>query len=118
MYGTCRFCGDTVILANEPSNQEEEIEMAILACDCAGAMLHKTMLSKAEIAKDNIDLEFNKDCPEVAEILKKAVEYIAKGKITKISVDTGRGVKAAVNKTSRCTIKVSRTETEKVEHDE
>lgn len=64
-------------------------------------------------AERNISDLFQKDMPEVEEILQKALPAVHRGEINSVTLDTKRKIKAKISKTSKGNIKVERTKTMK-----
>jgi hypothetical protein len=102
----------------ELETDETEEQAAERVCNCEGAKRARKIAQSVEQANDNIDLEFYKTSQAAAEILKAAAKPIGLGKIASVTVDIGNGVKGIVKATNKGTIRVTKTVTKKVEHDE
>lgn len=112
----CPYCGQYIMAELEVNETEEQA--AVRMCQCEGARLARKIMQSVEQAEDNIDLEFYESNQAAAEILKAAVRPVALGKIAGVIIDAGNGVKGVIKATNKGTIKVSKIETKKVEHDE
>lgn len=113
----CPFCKQIVMLASETDDEDAE-ERAKELCTCDGAKSYQKRKKRIERACGNIELEFEEHYPETSELLKAAVNFIAYNKIAKITIDTGHGIKGTVGITSKGSIKVTKSISKKVEHDE
>lgn len=113
--GACKYCGQTFMIDIDNEDwKSADGNMDLVAtrrCKCDGAIMFKQREAMAEKAKDNIDLAFYQDNPEVAELLKLAVPYLAGGAIRDLSVSKPR-MKAKLAATNNRTIKVTRTDSE------
>lgn len=92
--GACKFCGQirhVEIAAN--SGQEEITEAATLNCGCAESIEYKTIKN----GKKKINELFMENFPEAAEILTAGVPAVVKGRIKKVTVDTGWNVKGTIS---------------------
>jgi hypothetical protein len=112
----CPHCGQYVMVELEVDETEEQAAERV--CNCEGAQRARKIAQSMEQANDNIDLEFYKTSEAAAEILKAAVRPVGLGKVASVTVDTGNGVKGIIKATNKGTIRVSKVETKKVEHDE
>lgn len=112
--GCCIYCGQTKMLKVGENVSEENLnELATEECDCYEAEEARKQAEAPAEAEDNIEKLFGEDLPETADILRSAVPAIVKGTLSKISVDTGKRVKAQVVRTSKGAVKVERSETNK-----
>lgn len=97
--GECRFCHQLYsfeIVGDPTSNEAVRIlnRRAMEVCDCEEAKVWRVREARREKALENIDKMFRRDFPETADILAVSVDAIMYGRIDKINLDTGYGVKA------------------------
>lgn len=115
--GKCRYCGQIRMFDTQIEEEDAERE-ATLDCTCTGAKTFKQNEARREKAKDNIELAIYKIDQEVCEYTKQCVELVDRGRIAKITVDLGAGIKKAVLKTNKGTIKVTKKISKDVIYDE
>lgn len=127
MIGYCRFCqqGRTVTenevydLLHEMAEDCEDFEIteeriqaaanyiAMMECRCDGADHERFVKMARENAMENIDTIFAEKDEYMIQYLKEGVELICSGHVRKITIDTGRGVKATLG-WGRSGVKVKR----------
>lgn len=108
--GCCHYCGQIINLETDGKRTEAELDrMAQHKCDCVGARRAR----RIENTEQNIDELFAEQFPEVAELLKKAAPLIMQYKLNKITIDTGKKVKAVLTMNSKGMIKVEKNYTAK-----
>ena len=117
----CKYCGQTFMIDIDDkdwpdANGDMEL-VATRRCMCDGAQHFKALERKKEKANDNISIAFEQDEPAIAEVLKYAVDGIVNEKMYKITIN-GDKVKAVLQRTTKGTIKVSRTDQEVQEYNE
>lgn len=100
--GECMFCGQTAIIDHTEDewlelikkyNQKPQTmanEYATRTCNCQKGQAWRDMKDALEICGRNIELMFEENFPEVAEILKEAMPLVYGAKILrKVSVTIG-----------------------------
>ena len=117
MIGYCRFCqqGRTVSedevyeLLQEMAAECDDFEIteerkqnaanyiAMMECRCDGADHERFMKMARENALENIETIFGGKDDYMIQYLKEGVEMICSGHVKKITIDTGRGVKASLS---------------------
>lgn len=115
--GKCKYCNQIRMFSTDVEEEDAEKE-ATLECDCNGAKIFKQAEARREKAKDNIELAIYKIDEEVCEYAKKCVPLVDRGRIAKITVDLGTGIKLTVLKTNKGTIKVTKKISKDVIYDE
>nr|DAE68895.1 MAG TPA: hypothetical protein [Caudoviricetes sp.] len=114
--GICMYCGQVNQIEVEDSKtltEEEKNTLATKRCTCEQAMNAQEQEKVVSDAERNIHDLFQKDMPEVEEILQKALPAVHRGEINSVTLDTKRKIKAKISKTSKGNIKVERTKTMK-----
>lgn len=113
--GICKFCGSTRMVNTKETDPEILNQMATEECDCAGATHQRKLDTERESAIAIIDEFFTETYPEAAELMKNSITPIQHEKIKSISIQICPKIKATVTKTTKDSIKVSRTFTKKDE---
>ena len=105
--GSCDFCGQTQQLDPACDADQEKLNyLATMQCDCEAAIHYQNI---QKVSKQ-IDEEWGKDLPEAAALAKQVVEYIDKGVIQSVNINTGFLVKIKVSVNSKGEISVVNTE--------
>lgn len=108
--GCCHYCGQVINLETDGKRTEAELDrMAQDKCNCYGAARARRIESTGK----NIDKLFGEDFPDVAELLKAAAPMIMQYELNKITIDTGKKVKAVLTMNSKGAIKVEKNYTAK-----
>ena len=115
--GKCRYCNQITYLEKQMSEAEAE-ETATQQCNCLEGKDYRRRVVRIKKTNDNIDLAFMENFPQTAELLRAAVSAIMDGKIIKMSVDTGMGIKGSISMTSKGSLKVEKTASKKVAYEE
>ena len=115
--GKCRYCNQITYL-KQPVTKDESEEAASLQCNCFEGKAYRRRIERIEKTNDNIDEAFLKDYPEMAELLKAAVPAILDGKLIKMSIDTGRGLKGVISLTAKGSLKVEKAISKKATYEE
>ncbi len=112
--GYCIYCGQTRMLKVEEDLSEENLnELATEECDCISAALARKRAKTQAEAEDNVEKLFRGDLPEVADLLSASISLIVNRQISKVTIDTGKKIKAQAVRLSNGTVKVERSETNK-----
>lgn len=114
--GIYMYCGQVNQIEVEDGKtltEEEKNKLATKRCTCEQAMSAQEQEKVVSDAERNISDLFQKDMPEVEEILQKALPAVHRGEINSVTLDTKRKIKAKISKTSKGNIKVERTKTMK-----
>ena len=112
--GCCIYCGQTKMLKVEENVSEENLnELATEECDCISAALARKRAKTQAEAEDNVEKLFRGDLPEVADLLSASISLIVNRQISKVTIDTGKKIKAQAVRLSNGTVKVERSETNK-----
>ena len=112
----CPCCGQQQLLEVPENFTDEQItEAALLKCDCDDAAEFRERkrdreerLATVNRAKMNASALFGDDMPNVAAVLRSAIDLIAAGEVSAISINSKRTVASA--KASGRKIKVKRTD--------
>lgn len=113
--GGCIYCGQIGTVEVEDNTPDEVVDKEVtINCSCTSAKVARDRKKKQAKAQENVEELFANHSEDVREFLKAAVVLIGENMVDKISVDTGRKVKAQITKTSKGNIKVERTETRKM----
>ncbi|MCM1296867.1 MAG: hypothetical protein NC311_15115 [Muribaculaceae bacterium] len=115
--GKCRYCNQITYL-NQNMTEDEAEETATLGCNCFKGRDYRERVKRIEKTNNNIDLAFMEDFPQTAELFRSAVPAIMDGKIVKVSIDTGQGIKGVIGTTQKGSLKVERTASKKVTYEE
>ena len=114
-YGNCIYCGQgRVIEAYEgdivkASSKEEYMNLlATEQCNCIRATIEQRVKRQVESGREVVKHYFYEEFPETAELMYQAVELLSREKIKKITIDTGKNVKAVLEVNSNNNIKVQR----------
>lgn len=108
--GACVYCGQCFQIETSGNATEKDLDQwATEKCDCIDALRAR---NRKKI-KARIDSLFASEYPDTAETLKGIVEAMQDSRVTKITIDTGCGVKAQMSMTTKGYIKIERTETKK-----
>lgn len=102
--GICMYCGQVNQIEVEDSKtltEEEKNTLATKRCTCEQAMNAQEQEKVVSDAERNIHDLFQKDMPEVEEILQKALPAVHRGEINSVTLDTKRKIKAKISKTSK-----------------
>lgn len=106
-----------MIRAEVDAIDEEKNEIATNECDCAGAKKYRRLQTESDIARENIDSLFAEKNPEAAALLKEAITPIQNGKIKSLSIQVTPKIKASIKKSTKDSLVVNRTYTQKEELD-
>lgn len=117
-YGECIFCHQMYSFETLDIPVTDEIidslnRRATEVCSCDDAKEWKKKIAKRERAMENIEAMFEKDHPEVSEILKGSVDALMEYRIDKIKIDIGGGVVADMALSKNDNVIVNRTVTVK-----
>lgn len=106
--GTCRYCGQAIMLDEAIGGvpEEERDAYATEKCNCAQAAEMRRRKKKIDKALKNIEELFGKERPEMEKILACAIQYVEADRIAKVTVDNGLGTKGMISKTSKGALKV------------
>lgn len=108
--GCCHYCGQVINLETDGKRTEAELDrMAQQKCSCTGAARAR----RIESTEQNIEELFAEKFPDVAELLKAAVPMIMQYELNKITIDTGKKVKAVLTMNAKGMIKVEKNYTAK-----
>lgn len=113
--GYCHFCKNSRMVETDETDQNILNALATEECDCPGATHQRKLNHEKETAEGIIDEYFTETYPEAAELLKASIEPIQKEKIKNITIQICPKIKAAITKTNKDSLKVSRTFTKKDE---
>lgn len=116
--GACRFCGQMRTIETLTHWDADEVNEAVTElCSCYDATEYASMKMKKEKACKAIRRKFlNEPKPWPApmlDILFSAVTMILEGRLKKLSIDDGEGIKVSLGITSKGDIKVEKTVTKK-----
>lgn len=88
IIGYCKFCGNSrMVMANDKMTEEDLNNQASLECDCEGARAERDIQHLISTGEKSLDLIIAKKSKKTAEALLPFVEFIARGKIKKISIN-------------------------------
>lgn len=105
--GACKFCGQVQTLNPSCDADEDTLNrIATMQCTCEEAKHYQNI---QEISAQ-IDETWGTNFPETAELAKKAVKYIDKGKMASVSINTGNHMTVKISISSKGEIKVISTE--------
>ena len=113
--GFCKFCKQPRLVDTETNDEEIINDLATEQCDCPGALRKRKMDEERSRACEIIENLFEESNPEAAELLKSAIEPIQKEKIKNISIQVCSKIKASITKTTKDSLRVTRTFTKKDE---
>lgn len=114
LTGTCIYCGQSMIIETVGVATQEQLDKwATEKCTCEQAKKAQEKVKAKRTAEDNIKFMFREHYPEVEAVMKEALTYIEDGALSKITIDTGTGVKGSLSSTSNDTIKVEMVTTNK-----
>lgn len=112
--GCCVYCGQIGFMDVEEDSPDYVVDNEVtLRCQCPEAQIMAQRLQRQTKAQEKVDELFENHSEEVKDFLKAAVVLIGTHNSEKVSVDTGRKVKATISMTSKGNIKVERTATRK-----
>ncbi|MBE5936031.1 MAG: hypothetical protein E7262_09610 [Lachnospiraceae bacterium] len=114
-YGSCIYCGQVhMVEAYEgdivrASSKEEYLNLlATEDCKCFQATKEKRIKTQVERGKEVVKQYFAEDFPDVSSLMCEAVELLSREKIKKITIDTGKNIKAILEVNANNNIKVQR----------
>ncbi|MCM1172100.1 MAG: hypothetical protein NC393_08220 [Clostridium sp.] len=117
--GICRYCNQVILLdesdITDLESEDAITEAAAMKCQCDGAKYYQWIAKREEKTKDNIELAFHENSEEIEQIMKAAVKPMLEDKITKITIDSGKGYKGTMNVNSKGAIKVKISATKEAE---
>lgn len=113
-YGTCRFCGQSAMVAvGESATQADIDEAATRECTCEQAKAYKVKCCDAEVCEENIKKVIGKDST-VSQLLISCIPLIQENNIAKITVAFNSGeasVTAKLGYNSKGNLVITKTET-------
>lgn len=91
--GTCRFCGQRMIIQGpfgKTPTQQELDTIATDQCDCDEAITYRLMEQRCRMLRNQIDaLRMKNDW--IHDVLSEAIQPIAANDLTKVSITDGTG---------------------------
>lgn len=88
IIGYCRFCGNPMmVMANDEMTDEDLNNQASLECDCEGARAERDIQHLIKTGEHSLKMIIAKKSQKTADALLPFVEFIARGKIKKISIN-------------------------------
>lgn len=113
--GSCRFCGQSVIIDGGASMTEPQLEeAATMRCECEKATEYQESANRRTVAKQRVGELFGEEAgqfkqpEEVQEIILNAVDTICDKKMKAAVVTIRKGLKAKVSRMANDKIKVTR----------
>jgi len=112
-YEVCRYCGQSVMIENDPNDKRSNGEQAVMNCECEEATNYKERLARIRKAKKDIKRIFTDETDKVIEFLSKAVEMCIDSEFESIAAELDWKTKAKISCKSDGNIKIERTDTVK-----
>ena len=126
MTGTCKYCGQ--ICATEEKTQAEANTYAAENCDCLKAREERELKRRIDSAQDRLEELCGEDCEKYGfepiddertiDFIKKIINHVARSDINSAAISILGGIRIAVKKGSKGTLKVSRSESRSYELEE
>lgn len=113
MIGHCKFCGTGVIIPEELAGESEDkiVMAATMSCTCDRAQDLQWIENRKEQGKAKIEHLFNREVAAKA-VLLEAVDGIVEGKIKKVTINVGDGIKGTVGLNKDMFVQVNKTTTD------
>lgn len=115
VQGTCKFCGQIVMLQVGEDRQLTQGDLDNIAsqeCDCDGAAAEREIIAAEMAARNNINRIYKDDiCRAAAGIMLNAVDNVARGYLKKISININGRVTATMWRIPSGAVVVERRET-------
>ena len=108
--GICMYCGQVNQIEVEDGKtltEEEKNTLATKRCTCDQAMNAQEQEKVVSDAERNISDLFQKDMPEVEEILQKALPAVRRGEINSVTLDTKRKIKGNLTVRRKSTLQLT-----------
>ena len=116
--GACMFCGQIMAIKMPlDATDEEKDKEASYRCNCEGGQAYAKSVDRITMARKRVVNLFGpcaEDTPlsnTAVDIMLDCVEAIERGAMGSVAFSFDNGCKAKINKTTKGTIKVSRTDT-------
>lgn len=88
IIGYCKFCGNSrIVMESEGMTEEDLNNQATLECDCEGARAERNIQHLIKTGEHSLKMTIAKKSQKTADALLPFVEFIARGKIKKISIN-------------------------------
>lgn len=88
IIGYCKFCGNSrIVMESEGMTEEDLNNQATLECDCEGARAERNIQYLIKTGEHSLKMIIAKKSQKTADALLPFVEFIARGKIKKISIN-------------------------------
>ena len=126
MLGTCKYCGQ--ICDAKAETQAEANAIASADCDCLQARQERELKRRIESAEEKLDELCGENCEKYGfepiddehtiDFIKKIINHVARSDINSAAVSILGGIRIAVKKGSKGTLKVSRSESRSYELEE
>lgn len=117
--GSCRFCGQSVIVEGGADMTEPQIEeAATMKCGCDEAKNYQQAATRIETAKQRIDELFGEGSGEYAQseatlnVLKNCVDLVCNKAAKQVSFDIRTGLRCRVMAMAKDKVKVARETSE------
>lgn len=115
--GTCRFCGQVVVVDVPMHAGPDEIdEMASRMCNCDSAQAYEESIQRIQRAQSKVDTLYGVRATHPVSqsavgLMYAIIETVEKGSIKAVSMNIDGSTKCKITKTGKGTIKVERTDT-------
>ena len=112
--GTCRFCGQSIIVEGGADMTAPQLEeAATMACECEKATAYKETKTRRETAKQRVEELFGDESEEkqpdaVKKIILDAVDAICDKKMKSATITIREGLKCRIMQMAKDKIKVVR----------
>lgn len=118
MLGTCRFCGQQIMVDADPDATEDELNiLATSRCECPGAVHEAWKELVLEEFNQNLEVLFGRK-PGIKKLMAAAGELVADGKIKKLSITESQGktIALGVKDKGLCVAITNRTKEETISY--